>query len=286
MQTLRQFIFDHVPPVLIDLLGQCNKIIYRGTAYQCPLCMSNLASFLPLPGQFRITLEIKGRSFTAPDFETLNVDNYLCPVCRCSDRDRLIALYLNRLTNELAAGKRLLHFAPERSLSKYLRHTAPYDYRTADLKMKNVDEKVDITRMATYNDNSLDCFICSHILEHVPDDTQAMRELFRILKPGGWGIVMTPILPGLDTSYEDFSKTAPEERLEHFGQRDHVRVYAKGDFIRRLENAGFAVMQVGVDFFGADSMRRSGVNEKSCLYVLMKGTSNHYSAMRGSGVAR
>jgi SAM-dependent methyltransferase len=179
----------------------------------------------------------------------------------------------------------MLHFAPERSLSKYLRHIDLYDYRTADLQMKNVDERVDITHMPTYNDNSLDCFICSHILEHVPDDTQAMRELFRILKPGGWGIVMTPILPGLGDSYEDFSKTTPEERLDHFGQEDHVRVYAKGDFIRRLESAGFGVIQLGMDFFGADSMRRSGVSEKSCLYVLKKGISDHFSAICGSGLA-
>jgi hypothetical protein len=283
MQKVKQFVFDHVPSFFTDILGRVNKVLYRGSTYQCPLCMSNLKSFLPLPREFRITLEIEGRRFTASDFETLNVDNYLCPVCRCSDRDRLIALYLKRLTNEHATRKRLLHFAPERSLSGYLRNIAFYDYRTVDLHMKNVDEKVDITRMVTYHDNSLDCFICSHILEHVPDDAQALRELFRILKPGGWGIVMAPILLGLDRSYEDLSKTTPQERLEHFGQEDHVRVYAKGDFIRRPENAGFSVAQLGVDFFGADSMRRSGINERSCLYVLGKGKSGDFSAVRDLG---
>ncbi len=269
----------------MDFLGRINKVLYRGTDYECPLCASSLRSFLPLPGQFRIALKIRGRSFTALDFETLNVDNYLCPVCRCSDRDRLVALYLHRLTKGRPAREKLLHFAPERSLSRYLRRIGLYEYRTADLRMKDVDDRVDITRMTSYNDNSLDCFICSHILEHVPDDAQAMRELFRILKPGGWGIVMTPILAGLDGSYEDISKAAPEERLEHFGQKDHVRVYAKGDFIRRLENAGFGVTQVGADFLGADTMRRSGVGEKSCLYVLTKKASDRYPAGRGAEAA-
>lgn len=270
MQTLRKLVSDHMPPILIYLLGQCNKIIYSGTAYQCPLCMSNLKSFLPLPDQFRVTLKIRGQTFTVSDFETLNLDKYLCPVCRCSDRDRLIGLYLNTRKNELTPGKTMLHFAPERSLSKFLRHIALCNYRTADIQMKNVDETLDITHMVTYNDNSLDCFICSHILEHVADDALAMSELFRILKPGGWGVVMTPILCGLDRSYEDVTKTAPEERLEHFGQRDHVRVYAKVDFVLRLEKAGFSVKQLGKDFFGESILVRHGISHQSCLYVVFK----------------
>src|SRR5512139_2677189 len=100
MQTLRQLVFDNVPPIFTNILGQINKVLYRGLKYQCPLCMSNLESFLPLPGQFRVTLKIRGQTFTTANFETLNVENYLCPVCRCSDRDRLIALYLNGLEGE------------------------------------------------------------------------------------------------------------------------------------------------------------------------------------------
>jgi predicted SAM-dependent methyltransferase len=270
MQTVRQLVLGHVPPVIADIVGQVNKVLYRGVKYQCPLCMSNLRSFLALPREFRITLEIRGKRFTALDFETLNVDNYLCPVCRCADRDRLSALFLKRIPQELQAKRMLLHFAPERTLSLFLRKSFIYSYRTADLFRKDVDDQVDIARMNNYDAASVDCFICSHVLEHVPDDTMAIRELYRVLKPTGWGIILVPIIPELVQTYEDPSKRTETERLQHFGQKDHLRVYGKTDFINRLKSSGFQVSQLGAEFFGGDLLERHGISNRSCLYVVHK----------------
>ncbi len=270
MQKVRKFIFDHVPPIFTDILGRINKVRYRGLKYQCPLCLSSLKSFLPLPREFMIKLEIQGRRFTASDFETLNIENYLCPVCRCADRDRLSALLLKRVPRDMQANRTLLHFAPERALSAFLRKNFNYSYRTADLLRKDVDDRVDISHMDTYATSSVDCFICSHVLEHVQDDTSAVRELYRILKPTGWGIILTPIIPALAGTYEDLSKTTESERLRHFGQKDHLRVYGKTDFIDLLKNTGFKVSQLGAEFFGGDTLERHGISNRSCLYIVHK----------------
>jgi predicted SAM-dependent methyltransferase len=270
MQTLKQLVLGKVPPVFADILGQINKVLYRGAEYQCPLCMSSLKSFLTLPREFRITLEIRGRRFTATDFETLNVNNYLCPVCRCADRDRLSALFLKKIPRNIQFKRMLLHFAPERALSSFLRKNFVYSYRTADLFRKDVDDRVDIERMSNYDGASVDCFICSHVLEHVPDDALAVRELYRVLKPTGWGIIMAPIIPDLAQTYEDPSKKTETERLQHFGQKDHLRVYGKTDFINRLKSSGFQVSQLGAEFFGGDLLERHGISNRSCLYVVHK----------------
>lgn len=270
MQIVRQLIFDHVPLVFTDILGQVNKVLYRGSAYQCPLCLSNLRSFLPLPSEFRISLEIEGRRLSASDFETLNVENYLCPVCRCADRDRLSALFLKRVPRELQKNKTLIHFAPERALSSFLSKNFSYSYRTADLFRKDVDDRVDISLMDKYASSSVDCFICSHVLEHVQNHAAAVSELFRVLKPAGWGIILAPIIPELARTYEDPSKTTELERLQHFGQKDHLRVYGKTDFVNLLKSAGFQVSQLGAQFFGGSALERHGIAKRSCLYIVHK----------------
>lgn len=270
MRSFRQLAFYHSPQILFDLLGRYNRLRYGGKTYYCPVCSSNLKSFLPLPHEFSVILEIGGLKYDASNFETLNAEQYLCPVCRCSDRDRLCALFLKRIPDASRKNKKLLHFAPERALLLYLKKSGMYDYRTADLYRENVDDNVDITRMDRYEKDSFDCFICSHVLEHVQEDTRALGELFRILNPSGWGILMVPLIPALAATYEDLSVTTSAERLKHFGQEDHLRVYGKAAFIVTLKRAGFNVSQLGVDFFGADILRRHGIAPKSCLYIVHK----------------
>jgi predicted SAM-dependent methyltransferase len=98
----------------------------------------------------------------------------------------------------------------------------------------------------------------------------ALRELYRILNPSGWGIIMAPVIPNLDKTYEDFSRTTPQERLKHFGQEDHVRVYAKNDFIKKLHNAGFTVRQLGYNDFDAAVFDKCGITTTSILYRVTK----------------
>jgi len=142
----------------------------------------------------------------------------------------------------------------------------------------DVDDKVDITNMPGYSDGQFDFFICSHVLEHVTDDAKALQELHRILRPGGKGIVMVPIILSLNQTQEDPTVEDEAERWRRFGQNDHVRLYSKNDFIKRIEQAGFRTHQLGEEYFGEELFRRSGITRQSVLYVAEKGMADHNTA--------
>ena len=135
----------------------------------------------------------------------------------------------------------MLHFAPEPGVEEHLRRRVDR-YASADLDPGSGDLTIDITAIEL-PDASFDAIICSHVLEHVPDDERAMRELQRVLTPGGWAIVMVPIDHGRETTLEDPSTTDPDDRRELFWQEDHVRLYAL-DIVDRLTRAGFHVEHV------------------------------------------
>jgi SAM-dependent methyltransferase len=170
---------------------------------------------------------------------------------------------------------RVIDFAPTATLSGFIKELIAesplkFSYRTADLFLEGVDDRVDITDMPLYHDDSVDFFVCSHMLEHVGDDRKAMRELYRILKPGGQGILVVPIVLTLKEIDEDPSVTDPAERWRRFGQDDHVRLYSKEGFLQRVAEAGFKVSELGQDHFGRETFRRYGIGERSILYIVSK----------------
>ena len=156
------------------------------------------------------------------------------------ERHRLLWLWLRAETDFFTAPKRMLHFAPEFGIKQRLSRQSNLDYSTADLASRLADEHFDITAIP-HPDDSFDVIFCNHVLEHVDADRKAMSELFRILRPGGWAVLMTPI--GKDRETTDESAAGEDERLERFGQEDHVRLYGR-DFFDRLRNAGFAVENI------------------------------------------
>ena len=114
---------------------------------------------------------------------------------------------------------------------------SPDRYVTADLESPLADLHFDVQRIPLA-DASVDVVLCNHLLEHVADDRQALRELHRILRPGGWGILLSPVDPGYVHTYEDDTITDPDERTRIFGQYDHRRIYGR-DYADRLREAGF-----------------------------------------------
>jgi len=245
--------------------------------YLCSVCDTGVESFNRLPDYYDENLDKYGYIFSPFQSETMNKLNYSCPICGASDRDRLYALYFKVELPQLDDGFCLLDIAPSASLQKFIKKNYKnIFYRSADLLMTDVDDIVDITNMKLYVDSSFDFFICSHVLEHIEDDLQAMRELYRILKPGGKGIAMVPINLGLDEDYENPSITTPEGRWKHFGQDDHVRMYSRPGFIGKLTSIGFQVRQLGIDFFGVDCFTKYGIHPRSVLYIVEKDSSmNH-----------
>jgi len=162
-------------------------------------------------------------------------------------------LYLTQHTDLFdGAPKRVLHVAPERCLEVRLRKALGNGYLTGDLHNRAM-VRMDVTRIES-PDDSFDVIYCSHVLEHVVDDRKAMREFYRVLKPGGWAVLLVPV--PADRPLEDDTIVSPQDRLRVFGQEDHVRRYGP-DFVDRLREAGFEVRVIGVaDLFGqADAVR-------------------------------
>ena len=246
----------------------------RSLSYRffCPVCNQRVKAFHPLGRFFTDNKKKYGWPYKPEEMETINVAHFSCPHCEAADRYRLYALYLSqRLPTAGSGGAReLLEFAPHGVFSRFVRFFPGIRFRTADLFMTGVDDRVDITDMKIYADGRFDVFICSHVLEHVADDRKALAELFRILKPGGWGILMAPINLVAKEIDEDPAVTDVGERWRRFGQDDHVRLYTKTGFIERVKNAGFTLQQYGIDFFGAGIFQRCGITPQSVLYVVEK----------------
>jgi SAM-dependent methyltransferase len=135
-------------------------------------------------------------------------------------------------------GVRILHFASERFLAARLR-TRLARVVSVDPEDPEADVQADITNLP-FGDREFDLIICSHVLERVPDDRSAMRELHRVLDSSGVAIVQSPVNYRQPTTFEAPELTDPEERMRLFSQRDHVRVYGP-DLKDRFEDAGFLV---------------------------------------------
>lgn len=196
--------------------------------------------------------------------------NVMCPVCGSSDRVRLLYLFLRNKTNLFTQPLKLLHLAPEKPLMDILVKQKNIDYLTADLNAEQVMVKMDITDIQI-PDKTFDAMLCNHVLEHIPDDRKAMRELHRVLKPGGWAILQVPVSKVLEHTYEDFTITSTLEREKHFGQKDHVRIYGK-DFSQRLKEAGFTVepYQWTMDSGFRNKPNRFCLNEDESVFYCTK----------------
>lgn len=132
--------------------------------------------------------------------------------------------------------------APEQCFLSLFKKMKKLHYTTADLYSPIVDVKADILDLP-FESDLFDVVLCNHVLEHIEDDHKAMSELYRVMKPGGWGIFQIPQDLSLEQTYEDFSITDPQERARHFGQYDHVRIYGK-DYFDRLRKVGFVVKEI------------------------------------------
>ncbi len=184
--------------------------------------------------------------------------NSTCPNCLSQPRHRSFFLYLKKVipTNKQI---KVLHFAPEPLITKLFKSYKNIDYLSVDIDKNNAMRVEDITHLS-FSDSSFDIIFCSHVLEHVENDKNAMSELYRVLKKGGFAIIDVPIDTSRAQTYEDFSIISPEERTKAFWQFDHVRLYGN-DFPDKLRGAGFKVKadmfistldKSKIDYFGLE----------------------------------
>lgn len=162
-----------------------------------------------------------------------------------------------------------MHIAPEVSLRDKLRRSyADGDYVTADLESPLADMHFDVQHIPL-DDRSFDVVICNHLFEHVEDDRRAMRELWRIMRPGGWGIMTVPEDRSRAETFEDDTITDPEERTALFGQYDHRRIYGR-DYDDRLREAGFRVERIACEDMLSSEERRLYATGNDDIVVVHK----------------
>lgn len=199
------------------------RIFYRGNRYTDPIDGKSYRKFLPYGYQIKRV-------------------NVLAPGTLSLERHRLLWLYLQNETDFFSASKKVLHIAPEQAFYKRFKKQKNLDYTTSDLNSPLADVKADITNLP-FEKEVFDIVFCNHVLEHVLDDQKAMQELYRVLKKGGIGIFQIPQDLDRKTTYEDASIIDSKERIKHFGQYDHVRVYGR-DYFDKLRAIGFEVNSI------------------------------------------
>lgn len=220
----------------------------------------------------RYTDPIDGRSYREflPYGYEKQRQNVLSPGTLSLERHRLMWLYLKNETGFFKDQLKVLHMAPEQSFYKRFRKLQNLNYVTCDLNSPIADVKADIQNLP-FEDNSFDVIFCNHVLEHVADDKKALSELYRVMKPGGWGIFQVPIRYQLDKTFEDPTITDKKERIEKFGQYDHVRVYGM-DYYGTLKSAGFEVEKVILsNKLSDEEIKRFALEKNEILPVVRKG---------------
>ncbi len=227
MKSLISLAIRYIPRKYLQLFSHWAArflgVFYRGKAVTCNICGHHYRQFLPY-----------GRKARA---------NALCPHCLSLERHRMIWWFLQERTDFFTAKLKILHIAPELCFSKRFTAVHGDDYLTADLESPLARVKLDVMAMP-FSDNEFDVVFCNHVMEHVADDLKAMQEIYRVMRPGGWGILQVPLFHPLpETTYEDHNITDPQGREKAFGQSDHVRLYGK-DYSSRLAAAGFKTEEI------------------------------------------
>lgn len=244
-RTLLQRVANWAVPIL--------GILYAGKGRRCPICGKQVREFLPY-----------GYGVQRADA--------LCPRCLALERHRLLWLYIERETELLKGYPTLLHIAPEVALKrKFEQHYGKEHterYLTADLESPLAKLHFDVQEIPL-QDKSVDVVICNHILEHVEDDRKALRELHRILRIGGWGVLLVPQDYERATTFEDDTITSPEERARIFGQYDHRRIYGR-DYAERLRECGFEVEEVEYEKSLTAEERIQFATAKERLYIVRR----------------
>mgnify|MGYP000483219559 FL=1 len=250
MKSVFKFILNTIPrPILIRLSIVVRPILaflLKGSRFTDPIDGKSFRMFLPYGyGNQR--------------------NNVLSPSTLSLERHRLLWLYLQNETDffqseldsdspvtqnkriklrkdaETSSALKVLHFAPEQEFYKRFKKQTNIEYTTTDLLSPLADVKADICNLP-FEDNAYDIIFCNHVLEHIPDDTKAMQELFRVLKPGGMGIFQIPQDLSRASTFTDDTIVDQKERAKIFGQYDHVRVYGR-DYFDKLRSIGFKVIE-------------------------------------------
>ena len=239
-----------------------------GRSRHCCVCGRSFFRFSKFRGGWKaFSPYLHNVKWTGSDF-----DNFWCPFCRSHDRERHLIFFFDKLgVWERLSGASVLHLAPEKHLAGRIAACNPARYVRGDLvPSREGVERIDVTAIP-YDAATFDWVICNHVLEHVPDDARALREVMRVLRPDGSAILQTPFASGLEKSLEDSAEIATDaKRIEFYGQEDHVRLYGR-DLFDRIRAAGFRLdLKQHGEFLPDVDAARCGVCRDEPLFLCVK----------------
>ncbi|GMR22233.1 MAG: hypothetical protein BMS9Abin37_0567 [Acidobacteriota bacterium] len=271
MSALRAVAERYLPPrylpaarsVFHRSVRAIRSVIFYGSRFYCPLCDHRLRLFLP--GGAHVP-QLKHHKLVGLGFRA----HRQCPVCLATDKERHQFLCISEQLAVFSGERiRLLHIAPEPNARRLLEASPRVDYFCGDLNSPQVDVRLDV-RSIPYGDHTVDAILCSHVLEHIPEDREAVAELYRVLKPGGWAILQVPVSLSLEETMEEPRAQSEKEREMQFGQSDHVRLYGR-DYLNRLSAAGFEVEPYNyATAHGITAAHRNGLIVDEDVYVCRK----------------
>lgn len=256
MKKIYKYLINKLPrPLLIRLSYPFKKVaplLYKGDNVECPVCEKSFSKFLSYGS------------------DVAHRHNVMCPHDLTLERHRQMWLYLKNASNFFSAERLdVLHIAPEQCFHKRFKAQKNLDYLTGDLLSPIADMHFDLHDIPL-EDNKFDVVFCNHVLEHVDDAMQCMKELYRVMKPGGWGIMQVPQDMSRAETYEDASIVTPEEREKHFWQYDHVRLFGR-DYPEWLRKAGFEVEEYdNPSHYSEEQIERYRIIKDEILYVVSK----------------
>lgn len=241
--------------ILSKIKKKLRNYILKGRDVYCNCCNNSFITFLPAGLVKRA--------------------NATCSNCGALERHRMVWHFIENKTELLLKPHKLLHSAPELYYYKKFKKNSNINYIAIDKFPEEYDYSSETINMdltdLKFDDNSFDFIICNHVLEHIPNDTDAMKEMYRVLRNGGKAILNVPFEKNRNTTFEDFSVTEPAKRLELFGQVDHVRIYSDKDYKKRLESVGFKVEQIDyVSTFSKADKFKNGLQEGEDIFFCSK----------------
>lgn len=256
MKKIYKYLLNTLPRPLLIRLSYIFKtfapVLYRGNNVECPVCEKKFSKFLSYGSN------------------VAHRENVLCPYDLTLERHRLMYLYLKQESNFFTAENlSVLHMAPEQCFIDRFKNQKNISYLTADIESPIADLHFDLHEIPL-EDNRFDVVFCNHVMEHVENPLQCMKELYRVMKKGGWALMQVPQDFNRDLTYEDSSITSPKEREKHFWQKDHLRLFGK-DYPQWLEKAGFTIDEFDLNkHFNENEINRFRLLQGEILYIAKK----------------
>jgi SAM-dependent methyltransferase len=227
-------------------------MLYRGNNVECPVCERSFSKFLSYGSAVAYR------------------ENVLCPFDLTLERHRLMWLYLRDHSHFFTANKLdVLHIAPEQCFHAKFKGQQNLNYLTADIESPIADMHFDLHDIPL-EDNSFDVVFCNHVLEHVNDANRCMEELYRVMRPGGFGIMQVPQDFSRESTFEDSTIVTPEDREKYYWQKDHVRLFGR-DYPDWLKKAGFNVVEFDKHkHYSPEKIAKYRLQKEEILYIVSK----------------